>query len=138
MAAGVTTVIAAALAVLGTLFSPVLAQRVTARAKLQEFEFAERQRQEERVVDQQRLAYLERRTAYTQLNAQMRAMHRSLLNHIHLIRAESLTEADINKLDEARHRYLEHYFDVQMLVSDEVLKCPFTGSLRDTPTWLGG
>ena len=99
MSAGVTTVIAAALAVLGTLFSPVLAQRVTARAKLQEFEFAERQRQEERVVDQKRLAYLERRTAYTHLNAQMRAMHRSLLNHIHLIRTESQTEADIIKLD---------------------------------------
>jgi len=122
MVAGVTTIVAAALAVLGTLLSPVLAQRVTARTKQQEFELAHRQRQEEREVEQKRLAFEERRAAYTELNAQMRSMHRALLNYIHLIRAGNQTEADVNKLDEARHKYLERYFDVQMLISDGVLK----------------
>lgn len=121
MIAGVTTIIAAALAVLGTLFSPVLAQRVTARTKLQEFELSQRQRQEEREVEQKRLAFEERRTAYTELNAQMRSMHRALLNYMHLIRAENQSEADVTKLDEARQKYLERYFDVQMLISDSVL-----------------
>jgi hypothetical protein len=122
MSAGVTTVIAAALAVFGTLLSPVLAQRITARAKQQEFELAQRQNQDERVAEDQRLAFVERRAAYTDLNAQMRAMHRALLNHMHLIRAGSQTEADIAELDEARHKYLERYFDVQMLISDDVLR----------------
>src|ERR1700721_661957 len=122
MTAGVTTVIAAALAVFGTLLSPVLVQRITARAKLQEFELAQRQRQEGRVADQERLGFVERRTAYTDLNAQMRAMHRALLNHMHLIRARSQTETEIGKLDETRHKYLERYFDVQMLISEDVLR----------------
>lgn len=52
----------------------------------------------------------------------MRALHRALLNYLHLIRARSQTEDDIAKLDEARHKYLERYFDVQMLISDDVLK----------------
>lgn len=85
MNTGTTTAIAAALAVLGTLFSPILAQRVSARIKLQEFDLAQRQRAEDREVEQDRLAYVERRAAYTQLNAQMRAMHRTLLNYMHLI-----------------------------------------------------
>jgi hypothetical protein len=122
MDAGITTVIAATLAVLGTLFSPILAQRVTARTKLQEFDLAQRQREEDREVEQRRLAHVERRTAYTQLNAQMRAMHRALLNYLHLVRSNSLIDADTSKLDDTRHAYLERYFDVQMLVSDEVLR----------------
>jgi hypothetical protein len=122
MAAGVTTIIAAALAVFGTLLSPILAQRVTARAKLEEFELAQRQRQEDRDISQQRLAFVEKRTAYTDLNGQMRAFHRALLNYMHLVRNGAQTEADLQRLDDTRHGYLDQYFNAQMLISDDVLK----------------
>jgi hypothetical protein len=122
MVAGVTTIIAAGLAVLGTLLSPIFAQRVTARAKLQEFELGHRQRQEYRGASEQRLAFVERRTAYTELNNQLRAFHRALLNYMHLIEDGTQTGTDLEQLDDARRSYLNRYFDSQMLVSDDVLK----------------
>jgi len=49
-------------------------------------------------------------------------MHRKLLNYLHLVRSGNLADSDRAKLDAARHLYLESYFDVQMLISDEVLR----------------
>jgi len=60
-----TTLLAAALAVLGTLTSVVLTQRYANRARTQEIESQRRQREEER----RRASLLDRRQSYTALHA---------------------------------------------------------------------
>jgi hypothetical protein len=122
MNAGITTVVAAAVAVLGTLISPVLTQRVSARTKLQEYELAQRQRQEEREIERQRLDFVERRSSYTTLNTEMRKFRRELINYLHLIRRGRSSEEALAALDGVRHSYLQCYADAQMIVPDRVLK----------------
>jgi hypothetical protein len=121
VSATITTLIAAGIAVLGTLLSPVLVQRSTAKAKGQEYELARRQRQEERTAEAERDKYLDRRAAYTELNAEMRAFVRSLSRYLHLISGNQASEAARNTLNEAREKYLQCYSDAQMRVSDGVL-----------------
>jgi hypothetical protein len=77
----ITTIIAAGIAVLGTLLSPVLVQRASARTKEQEYELARRQRQEEREAEKRSQDFIELRTAYTKLNTEMRGFHRALNNY---------------------------------------------------------
>ncbi len=122
MNAGITTVVAAAVAVLGTLISPNLAQRVSARTKLQEYELAQQQRQEEREIERQRLDFVERRATYTKLNTEMRKFRRELINYLHLIREGRTTDEALAALDDVRHSYLESYNDAQMIIPDRVLK----------------
>ena len=121
MSTTITTLIAAGIAVLGTLLSPVLVQRTTAKAKAQEYELARQQRQEKRAAETQRDKYLDLRAAYTELNAEMRAFVRALSDYLHLIDRGQCSEAARSALNEAREKYLQCYSDSQMKVSDEVL-----------------
>lgn len=115
-----TTIIAAGIAVLGTLLSPILVQYATARAKAQEYELAQRQRQEDREQETQTTKYNELRRAYTDLNTEMRAFLRALSNYIHLIRSRQCSEEARSVLNEVRDGYLQSYADAQMIVSDKV------------------
>jgi hypothetical protein len=53
MDSGITTVLAAAIAVLGTLLSSVLTQRISARSRLKENELAQLERQNEHELEKQ-------------------------------------------------------------------------------------
>jgi hypothetical protein len=117
-----TTIIAAAIAVLGTLLSPILVQYMNARAKGQEHDLAQKQRAEERQAEAELRAYEELRTEYTNLNAQVRNFVRALSDYLHLIRAHKASEEARDLLDNARREYLQCYSDAQMRVSDSVLE----------------
>lgn len=66
MTAAVTAMITAVVGVLGTLFAPVIGQRLTAR-----------QRADEAVEAEERRRYEERRGAYTAMNRASRQFHLS-------------------------------------------------------------
>jgi hypothetical protein len=68
LSANVTTLLAAALAVLGTLASAVLTQRHANRARSREIEALRRQRQEDREEERNRASFLDRRESYTALH----------------------------------------------------------------------
>jgi hypothetical protein len=121
MSTAVTTLIVAGIAVLGTLLSPVLVQYTTAKAKVQEYELARQQRQEEREAETQLGKYMGLRAAYTELNTEMRGFLRALSNYMHLISRNQCSEAARDALNEAREKYLQCYSDAQMKVSDKVL-----------------
>jgi hypothetical protein len=120
MNTAVTTIIAAGIAVLGTLLSPILVQYATARAKAQEYELARRQRQEEREAEAQNNKYLELRRAYSELNTEMRGFLRALTNYMHLIRSHQCSQEARDDLNQVREKYLNCYADAQMMVSDNV------------------
>jgi hypothetical protein len=120
MDSGVITVVAAGVAVLGTLLSSVLTQLIGARNNRQAGEQARQDRQEEREIQEKRRDFIERRTTYTQLNTEMRKYRRELSNYLHLIRADGATDEALAVLQNVRRSYSEHYADAQMIVSDNV------------------
>lgn len=132
MNTAVTTIIAAGIAVLGTLLSPVLVQYTTARAKAQEYELARQQRQEEREAEAQVNKYVELRRAYTELNTEMRSFVRALSNYMHLVSSNQCSPEARNALNQVREKYLDCFADAQMMVSDEV-----SAAAADANTGLG-
>ena len=115
MGASVTTLLAAVLAVLGTITSPVLTQRYTNRARLQEIEAARRQRLEDREAAQRTTSQLERREIYTTLHTAAWDFRRALKN--------CLFDADASEdLEIARQAFLTSYRNSQMIATDAVLK----------------
>jgi len=120
-AAAITTVIAAGIAVIGTLLAPILAQRASARTKAQEYEFELKRHQEDLEAERRLRESTELRSTYTDLNTQMRNFLRALNNYLHLIRSGLCNDEARSSLEVVRHEYHQHYSDAQMIVSDNIL-----------------
>lgn len=122
----VTAVIAAMLTavvgVLGTLFAPLLQQRITARQRAEEARAEDRRRHLE-----------DRRTAYIAMNRASRQFHTLLKDALHRIRDGVYTEEDRTGLEEARREYRDCYAQAQMIVPERVL-----AASRDLNTVLAG
>jgi hypothetical protein len=122
MSANLTTVLVAILGVIGTLSSPLLGQRIAARAKQQEFDLQRQQRLEERADAQQREAFEERRTMYARLNTAARRYTQQLRNYLRMLQYDVLTAEERDRLEKARQGYRDLYSDAQMIFPDRVLK----------------
>ena len=110
MTAAVTAMITAVVGVLGTLFAPVLSQRLTARQRAEDAQVAERRR-----------LFEERRDAYTAMNRSSRRFHELLKDALHRIRDGVYTELERDQLEEARREYRDRYAEAQMVVPERVL-----------------
>ncbi|MEU1805492.1 hypothetical protein [Streptomyces sp. NPDC019937] len=122
MSAVIAAMITAVVGVLGTLFSPLLHQRLTAR-----------QRAEEAVAEERRRGFEERRAAYTAMNRASRQFHTLLKDALHRIRDGVYTDDDRDRLEEARRDYRDQYAEAQMIVPERVL-----AASRDLNTVLAG
>src|ERR1035438_2358562 len=92
MNADLTTVVVAVLGVAGTLSSPLLAQRIAARAKEQEFSLQSQQRREELREAERRQAFEECRSLYARLNTAARQYNQELQAYLRLIAAGPVTD----------------------------------------------
>ncbi|MEV6478916.1 hypothetical protein [Streptomyces sp. NPDC051576] len=110
MTAAVTAMITAVVGVLGTLFAPVLSQRLTARQRTEETQLAERRR-----------VFEERRDAYTAMNRSSRQFHTLLKDALHRVRDGVYTELERDQVEEARRDYRDRYAEAQMVVPERVL-----------------
>jgi hypothetical protein len=110
MTVAVTAMITAVVGVLGTLFAPVLSQRLTARQRAEEAQVAEHRRRFE-----------ERRDAYTAMNRSSRQFHTLLKDALHRIRDGVYTELERDQLEEARRDYRDRYAEAQMVVPERIL-----------------
>ncbi|GGV65506.1 hypothetical protein GCM10010294_18090 [Streptomyces griseoloalbus] len=110
MTAAITAMITAVVGVLGTLFAPVLSQRLTAR-----------QRAEEALMSERRARFEERRGAYTAMNRASRQFHTLLKDALHRLRDGVYTEHDRDQLEEARLDYRDRYAEAQMIVPERIL-----------------
>ncbi|MFF7650333.1 hypothetical protein ACFZCY_10805 [Streptomyces sp. NPDC007983] len=122
MSAVIAAMITAVVGVLGTLFSPLLHQRLTAR-----------QRAEEAIAEERRRGFEERRAAYTAMNRASRQFHTLLKDALHRIRDGVYTDEDRDRLEEARRDYRDQYAEAQMIVPERVL-----AASRDLNTVLAG
>jgi len=121
MNADVTTVAVAVLGVAGTLSSPLLAQRIAARAKQQEFDQQRQQRLEERGEAHQRAALEERRSIYANLNTAARQYTRALRAYLRMISNNAITDDGRTELARARQTYGDVFSDAQMILPDKVM-----------------
>jgi hypothetical protein len=122
MSANLTTVLVAILAVLGTLSSPLLGQRIAARAKQQEFDLQRQERLETRADAQQREAFEERRAMYARLNTAARQYTQELRDYLRMLRDNVPMAGGQDRLEKARQAYRDLYSDAQMIFPDTVLK----------------
>lgn len=121
MNANLTTVLVAILGAAGTLTSPLLGQRIAARAKQQEFELQRQQRLEERAEAQRRRAFEERRSMYAGLNTAARQYTQELRAYLRMIAAHAITDEGRADLSKARQTFRDLYSDAQMILPDKVL-----------------
>jgi type II secretory pathway pseudopilin PulG len=133
MTADLTTVVVAVLGVAGTLSSPLLAQRIAARAKQQEFSLQSQQRREELQEVRRRQAFEERRSLYASLNTAARQYNQALREYLRMVTAGSVTEDERSELSQARATFRDLYSDAQMILPDRVLQAAakVSGSLGD-------
>ncbi|MDX6329847.1 MAG: hypothetical protein QOI83_2230 [Streptomycetaceae bacterium] len=110
MTAAVSAMITAVVGVLGTLFAPLLAQRITSRQRAAESETAERRRNFE-----------ERREAYTAMNRASRQFHTLLKDALHRIRDGVYTPEDRALVEDSRRDYRDQYATAQMIVPQRIL-----------------
>lgn len=111
MTAAVTAMITAVVGVLGTLFAPVLSQRLTSRQRAEEAELTERRRRFE-----------DRRAAYTAMNRASRQFHTLLKDALHRLRDDVYTDHDREQLEEVRREYRDRYAEAQMVVPERILQ----------------
>jgi hypothetical protein len=121
MSADLTTVVVAVLGVAGTLSSPLLAQRVAARARQQEFSLQTQERREDRQDAQRRSAFQERRSTYAALNTVARGYVQQLRAYLRVVAEGSATDDDRADLAAARQGFRDVYSDAQMILPDRVL-----------------
>jgi len=134
MNANLTTVLVAILGVFGTLSSPLLGQRIAARARQQEFDLQRQQRLEARDAARQREAFEERRTIYARLNTAARHYTQELRAYLRMVRDGAVAAEGQDRLEKARQTYRDLYSDAQMIFPDKVLKAavPVNTCLGDT------
>lgn len=133
MSADLTTVLVAILGVAGTLSSPLLGQRIAARAKQQEFELQRQERLEARESARQHEAFEERRSMYANLNTAARHYTQELRTYLRMLRDDTLTPEAGTRLEKARQTYRDLYSGAQMILPDKVLEAavPVNASLGD-------
>ncbi|MFE1934998.1 hypothetical protein ACFW95_32420 [Streptomyces sp. NPDC059474] len=98
MSTVIAAMITAVVGILGTLFAPVLQQRMTVR-----------QREEDARREDRRRRVEERRTAYTAMNRASRQFHTLLKDALHRLRDDVYTDEDRVRLEEARRDYRDRY-----------------------------
>jgi hypothetical protein len=132
--ANLTTLLVAILGVLGTLSSPLLGQRIAARAKQQEFDLQRQQRLEARDDARRHEVFEERRTVYARLNTAARHYTQELRSYLRMVREDALTADSQDHLEKVRQNYRNLYSDAQMILPDEVLAAavPVNACLGDT------
>ncbi|WJD97598.1 hypothetical protein [Streptomyces antimycoticus] len=111
MSTVIAAMITAVVGILGTLFAPVLQQRMTVR-----------QREEDARREDRRRRVEARRTAYTGMNRASRQFHTLLKDALHRIRDGVYTDEDRVRLEEARRDYRDRYAEAQMIVPERVLE----------------
>jgi len=111
VSAVIAAMITAVVGVLGTLFAPVLTQRVAAR-----------QREEERAEADRLRRIEERRAAYTSMNRASRQFSTLLKDALHRLRDGVYTDHERTALEEARLDYRDRYAEAQMIVPERILE----------------
>ncbi|WP_149261567.1 hypothetical protein [Actinomadura sp. K4S16] len=118
----VTTLLAAVIAVIGTVVGSIYAQRTALRSRQQEFNLAKIQRQEEYELAQRRADLEQRRACYVALNIAIRRYGAAINSFLFALRKGDGGEGVRAELEESRRLYIERHAEAQMTVPGHVLE----------------
>ena len=116
MNASVTAVIIAIVGVIGTLLAPIVSQRLSARARREEFDLQRLQQQEEYYRGQQEKVLANKRSCYITMISATRRYRLELMNYLYAVNENTVDSEAKSRLEEAR-----------LAVNTSLAECPFTG-----------
>ncbi|WP_433466730.1 hypothetical protein [Spirillospora sp. CA-128828] len=118
----VTTLLAAVIAVIGTVVGSTYSQRTALRSSRQAFDLARIQRQEEYELAQRKADLEQRRACYVALNIAIRRYRAAINDLLFALRKGEVGESVRAELEESRRLYIEHHAEAQMTVPGHVLR----------------
>jgi hypothetical protein len=111
-----------------TVGTAVLTQRRTDRREDVRWQRERETRQEQwqweregRVIEERKLAFVERRAAYAAINRASRDFHDGLIYAVHRLRDGEYTKQDQAEIEHLRREYRGRYAEAQMFVSEVIL-----------------
>ncbi|MFE9424798.1 hypothetical protein ACFYNO_17700 [Kitasatospora sp. NPDC006697] len=128
MDGNVVALLVAAVGMLGTLTSPVIGQRLTARTKREEAEATHERARREAV-------HGERKAAYIAFNAASRWYRVEMMNFLHAVDEAAVGDTERTELRASRQAYQAALAEIQILATDEVLAAVGEISTRLTPAF---
>src|SRR5215470_565786 len=111
----------AVVGVLGTLFSPIVTQRLSARVKREEFELHRAQRGEINTYERQKALYEQKRMCYVGMVASSRRYRIELMNYLHAVAKGAVDDGARSALRVAREAYIASVAETHMTASGPVL-----------------
>jgi len=112
----------AAIGMLGTLSSPIVAQRLSARTKREESDAQRQDALEGRDHARREALAREKKAAYVSFNAAARRYRIELMNCLHAVGSGALDEAGRGELRDSRRAYSLGLAEMQIVASDSVME----------------
>lgn len=112
---------AAVVGVFGTLLSPVLSQRLLARAQSAQFEREQQVARDRWLREQEQGRIAQRRECYVAVNAAYRRYRVQLMNYLWDVHRGDVPAAAVEQLEAARHTHHAAFAEAQMIASGDAL-----------------
>ena len=122
MSGATGALIIAIVGVVGTLSSPIVTQRLSSRARREEFEALRIQRQEEYQRERERAVLSDKRACYIAMIATSRRYRVELMNYLHMVDRGEIDHASQESLEDIRRAYIASYAELQMTATSGVME----------------
>jgi hypothetical protein len=122
MDASITALLIAVVGVFGTLFAPIVSQRLSARARREEFELQRLHRQEEYDRERQQEIFVNKRNCYIEIISAARRYRLELMNHLYEVNRGTVDYAASARLEEARLAFGTSFAQAQLTGTLAVLE----------------
>ena len=116
-----SALIIAIVGVIGTLVAPIVSQRLSARARQEDFIMQEKQRNDDRLNDERQQIRNEKRNCYVSVMATARQYRYEIVKYFYAIQNPTPSSDLYVDLEKARQAYVLSFADVQLTASLEVL-----------------
>lgn len=121
MSADTSAIAIAAVGVLGTLVAPIVSQRLSTRARREDFEMQKSQREEDYVREKRDAELASKRSCYIALTAASRRYRVELVNYLYGVKRGAVSEESRIDLEGARRAFIASVAEAQMVATVKVL-----------------
>jgi hypothetical protein len=136
MNAAVTALVVAIVGVIGTLLAPIVSQRLSARARREEFEQQRTQRQDEYERQQRERELTIKRTCYITVISGARRYRLELMRYLYAIKEDTVDDGARDRLEEARLAFNTSLAETELTAAGPVLEAldPIRRGMSDSYT----
>jgi hypothetical protein len=136
MNATITALLIAIVGVIGTLLAPIVSQRLSARARREDFEMQRSQRQDEHYHEQQEKILANKRTCYITMISAARRYRLELMSYLYAVNRGTVDDGARDRLEEARLAFNTALAETQLTATTPVLEAlePISKGMRESYT----